>query len=297
ERRRVAFAALAGIKLDPIGHADLATIVLLSIVYTFDLCAIAFLLWNRNYAPLKSKYPILMSLCLVGMFVWFLGDLVLKSHVHVVGPVLSNCMLFCVWMRVVFGCFFVSALISIRSYALFCIFRRNRAFRGKYAYFSSGIAAFAALMFILVTYMLPKDRAVFYIPFVQMCSMSYTYRAIVQGLLWMTWVINAFINYRLRHITSSFNESREMGVACVCVLLLITYITVILYVYPLYPTAVSLRVSETVISHVITNFLWWFIMYIPMYNCAFRREEYLAQWKDKLVKDGLQKQYQISRTD
>ncbi|KAJ2456867.1 hypothetical protein GGF42_003012 [Coemansia sp. RSA 2424] len=296
EQRRVALAQLAGIKLDPIGHADLAVVATLGTVYFIDFIAVAFLLWNRKYAPLKSKYPILMSCCLLSMFIWFLGDLVLKSHVHVRGVVLSSCMFFCVWMRVMFGCFMVSGLITIRSYALFCIFRKNCAFRGQYVYWSWSAVGALALVFVLVTYIMPREHTVHYIPLVQMCNMGYTYRAIVQSLLWLTWTVNALINYRLRNITSSFNESREMGVACISVFLLLTFNTVILYAYPMYPTRTSLRVTETLLSHTLANFLWWFIMYESIFNCAFRRKLYLVRWKDKLVRDGLQKQYQISRT-
>ncbi|KAJ2058242.1 hypothetical protein GGI17_005156 [Coemansia sp. S146] len=296
EHRRVILAQLAGIKLDPIGHADLAVVATLGTVYFIDFIAVSFLLWNRKYAPLKSKYPILMSCCLLAMFIWFLGDLVLKSHVHVRGVVLSSCMFFCVWMRVMFGCFMVSGLITIRSYALFCIFRKNCAYRGQYVYWSWGAVGALALVFVLVTYIMPRDHTVHYIPLIQMCNMGYTYRAIVQSLLWVTWIVNAIINYRLRNITSSFNESREMGVACISVFLLLTFNTVILYAYPMYPTRTSLRVTETLLSHTLANFLWWFIMYESIFNCAFRRKQYLARWKDKLVRDGLQKQYQISRT-
>ncbi|KAJ1800216.1 hypothetical protein LPJ59_001255 [Coemansia sp. RSA 2399] len=297
EQERVQVAEFLGIKLDPIGHADLAVVVILSIVYFVDILSVCFLLWNRNFPPLKSKYPILMSSCMLALFVWFLGDLVLKSHVHVRGKQLSDCMLFCVWMRVLFGNFMVSALITIRSYALYCIFRKNRAYRGMRLYVSVGVVVVVAVTFILVTYLLPRSETVEYIELIQMCNMSYMYRALVQGLLWLTWIGFAIINFRLRNITSSFNESLEMGVACACVFIMLTFNTIILYTHPLYPTSVVLRVTETVTSHVIANFLWWFIMYSSMYNCAFRRQTYLAEWKDKLVRDGLQKQYQISRTD
>ncbi|KAJ2553831.1 hypothetical protein EV175_002796 [Coemansia sp. RSA 1933] len=297
EQKRVQVAEFLGINLDPIGHADLAVVVILSIVYFVDILSVCFLLWNRNFPPLKSKYPILMSSCMLALFVWFLGDLVLKSHVHVRGKQLSDCMLFCVWMRVLFGNFMVSALITIRSYALYCIFRRNRAYRGLRLYVSVGVVFVVAVTFILVTYLLPRSETVEYIEAIQMCNMSYMYRALVQGLLWLTWIGFAIINFRLRNITSSFNESLEMGVACACVFILLTFNTIILYTHPLYPTSVVLRVTETVASHVIANFLWWFIMYSSMYNCAFRRQTYLAEWKDKLVRDGLQKQYQISRSD
>ncbi|KAJ1644979.1 hypothetical protein J3B02_000825 [Coemansia erecta] len=296
EHKRIMLAKLAGIQLDYIGHADLAVIIILSIVYLTDFLAVAFILWHKSYAPLKSKYPILMSSCILAMFIWFLGDLVLKSHIHVKG-VFSNCMVFCVWMRVLFGTFLVSALISVRSYALFCVFRRNRAYKGKYVWYSGGLVVVVGLVFLLVTYVMPEENTVHYIPLVQMCNMSYAYRAIVQGLLWATWIVNAVINYRLRNITSSFNESREMGVACISVFVLLTFNTVILYTYPLYPTRTALRVSETLLSHSIANFLWWFIMFRSIYNCATRRTEYLAEWKQKLFSDGLQKQYRITRTD
>ncbi|KAJ2695012.1 hypothetical protein H4218_005382 [Coemansia sp. IMI 209128] len=243
EHRRVFLAQLAGIELDPIGHADLAVVVILGTVYFIDFIAVSFLLWN-----------------------------------------------------LMFGCFMVSGLITIRSYALFCIFRKNCAYRGQYVYWSWGAVGALAMVFVLVTYVIPREHTVHYIPLIQMCNMGYTYRAIVQSLLWVTWIVNAIINYRLRNITSSFNESREMSVACVSVFLLLTFNTVILYAYPMYPTRTSLRVTETLLSHTLSNFLWWFIMYEGIFNCAFRRKQYLARWKDKLVRDGLQKQYQISRT-
>ncbi|KAJ2139221.1 hypothetical protein IW136_002912 [Coemansia sp. RSA 678] len=297
EQTRVQLAHLGGVQLDPIGHADLAVIAVLCSVYFVNFAAVAFLLWNRNYPPLKSKYPFLMAAIMISMFIYFLGDLVLKAHVHVRGRVLSNCMLFCVWMRVIFGAYMVSVLTTIRSYALFCIFLCNRAFRGKYACCAAAIATVLAIVFVVVTYTMPGAQTVRYVPLIEMCSMSYAYRAVVQGLLWLVWIINAAINFQLRNITSSFNESREMFVACAAVFTLLAFNTVILYTHPLYPTNMALRITETLCSHVIANFLWWFIMFRSIYNCAIRRDAYLAEWKDKLVRDGLQKQYQIARTD
>ncbi|KAJ2716807.1 hypothetical protein H4R19_000413 [Coemansia spiralis] len=297
EQARVKLALLAGVKLDPVGHGDLALVVVLSTIYLFNFVSAGFLIWNRNYPPLKSKYPFLMASCILAMFMWFLGDLVLKSHVHVRGPLLSNCMLFCVWFRVVFGCYTVSVLISIRSYALFCIFRKSRAFRGRRMLYSSGVVVLVAVVFIIVTYALPRSSIITYVSLIEMCDMSYTYRAVTQGLLWFTWIINAIINFRLRNITSSFNESREMAVACGSVFMLLTFNTTILYVHPRYPARLLLRVAETMLSHALPNFLWWFIMFKSMYSCAFRRDKYLVEWKNKLLRDGLQKQYQLTRAD
>ncbi|KAJ2156612.1 hypothetical protein IW139_005425, partial [Coemansia sp. RSA 353] len=90
EQTRVQLAHLGGVQLDPIGHADLAVIAVLSSVYFVNFAAVAFLVWNRNYPPLKSKYPFLMAAIMISMFIYFLGDLVLKAHVHVRGRVLSN---------------------------------------------------------------------------------------------------------------------------------------------------------------------------------------------------------------
>ncbi|KAJ1718218.1 hypothetical protein LPJ61_006752, partial [Coemansia biformis] len=75
EEARVKLAQAAGLRLDAIGHADLALIVALSTIYFFNFTAAGFLIWNRNYPPLKSKYPFLMASCILAMFMWFLGDL------------------------------------------------------------------------------------------------------------------------------------------------------------------------------------------------------------------------------
>ncbi|KAJ1726957.1 hypothetical protein LPJ61_004848 [Coemansia biformis] len=88
-----------------------------------------------------------------------------------------------------------------------------------------------------------------------------------------------------------------MAVACASVFMLLTFNTTILYVQPKYPARVALRVTETLLSHALPNFLWWFIMFRSMYSCALRRDKYLVEWKNKLLRDGLQKQYQISRAD
>ncbi|KAJ2483622.1 hypothetical protein IWW56_000186 [Coemansia sp. RSA 2131] len=88
-----------------------------------------------------------------------------------------------------------------------------------------------------------------------------------------------------------------MFVACAAVFTLLAFNTIILYTHPLCPIKVALRITKTLRGHVIANFLWWFIMFRSMYNSAVRRDMYLAEWKDKLVRDGLQKQYQIARTD
>ncbi|ORX69406.1 hypothetical protein DL89DRAFT_267639 [Linderina pennispora] len=297
EHRRVEIAKAIGIHMDPIGHKDLAMIISISIIYAFNLSWTAFMIKNRNYPPIKSKYPKLMGIIMVSLAIWFIGDLVLNQHVHVRGPVLSNCIWMIIWVRTCFGCYAVSATIALRSYALYCIFRRSRAFRGKYLYGSVTIAVIPAAALIIVSYSLPRHSSAYYITMIEMCSLSHLLRGLVQGVLWLTWVIHGCILFRLRNITASFNENREMAVSVISVFILLTYNTVILYAYPLYPTMTRTRLSETLLNHLLGTALWWYIMYCPVLMCAFRREQYLNEWKSKLVRDGLQKQYQMTRTD
>ncbi|KAJ2892757.1 hypothetical protein IWW38_003096, partial [Coemansia aciculifera] len=130
EQNRVKTAAALGYHLDPISYKDLGLIIAISVVYGIDLLAVIFMLWNRNYPPLKSKRPLLMAAAFVSCVCWFIGDLQINGHVHLAASGLTNCRGIGVWVRVLLGVCTVSSLIALRSYGLFRVFRQNRPYRG-----------------------------------------------------------------------------------------------------------------------------------------------------------------------
>ncbi|KAJ2660820.1 hypothetical protein IW148_003619 [Coemansia sp. RSA 1199] len=293
EQNRVKLAALLGHKLDPIGHKDMALIIAISAVYGISLVAVIFMLWNKKYPPLKSKSPILMAFAYISCVFWFVGDLQINGHVHLYGTIMTDCRGVGVWMRVLLGVCTVSALIALRSYGLYRVFKKNRPYRGLGLYIPIFVYCGCTLVFGIVTQVLPKSVIIEYQPMLDVCYCPKPFRAALYGYIWATWVVIAALNWAIRSIKTSFNESHEMAISCIIVFAILTFSTVLVFVNPEYPLNQTLRLLATGMDHLGTNLVWWTIMGVPLFNCAFNRNKYLEYWAEKLRKDGLQHQYDI----
>ncbi|KAJ2853004.1 hypothetical protein FB639_006618 [Coemansia asiatica] len=84
-----------------------------------------------------------------------------------------------------------------------------------------------------------------------------------------------------------------MAVACLILLIVMLFNTLVQFIHPYYPFNKAYRISSTVLDHVATNTIWWTIMGSPVVNCLFRRNQYLDEWTRKLRQDGLQREYHI----
>ncbi|KAJ2315552.1 hypothetical protein IWW52_004022 [Coemansia sp. RSA 2704] len=293
EQNRVELASLLGYKLDPISHKDLALIITISAVYAVDLLAVIFLLANRRYPPLKSKNPLLMAAAFVSCVFWFIGDLQINGHVHLRNSILTDCRGIGVWLRVLLGVCTVSSLIALRSYGLFRVFRQNLSYRGFGFYLPFLVYCACTLVYGIVTQVLPARVTVEYMPMLDVCYCPKPFRAALYGYIWATWLIIALINWQIRNIKSSFNESREMAFSCLLVFAILTFSTALQFSRPEYPLDQTLRLLSTGMDHLGTNLVWWAIMGVPLFNCVFNHRKYLEQWTAKLRKDGLQHEYDV----
>ncbi|KAI7833646.1 hypothetical protein BX661DRAFT_177277 [Kickxella alabastrina] len=259
ELQRQKIAETMYLALDPRGKADAIMVIVLSSIYFVDFLAVAFLLWNRNYPPLKSKGPILMTLMMASSAFWFVGDLIANGHLRTAGTIMNNCMAFGVWVRLLLGACTMCILTSFRAYGLYRVFFLN----------------------------LPYHTIGLYLPFAITTPMLFVF-------LWLTWAVMIGVFWKIRNIKSSFNERREMMVTCTIIFGALVFMTIMNYTSQFYALKTTLRVVTTVLSHLATNALWWIIMAVPMYNCIFSRQEYVSQWILKLGKDGLQNEYDIN---
>ncbi|KAJ2414062.1 hypothetical protein H4218_005378 [Coemansia sp. IMI 209128] len=293
EAERLKYYTQTGRYLEPRGAADLAMIIVISTAYFVELLATIFMLWNRSYLPIKAKNPILMALVFVASVLWFAGNLQINGHVPLKDTQLEQCKAIGVWMHILMGVCSVSSLIGFRSFGLYQIFCRNRPYRGPALLISVILTITCMLVFGIITEALPDDLSVKYLEHIDICGFALGYRIGMFALIWVTWIIVALLNWRIRNIKSSFNESREITVACIIVFAVLIFMTVLSIAQPRYTAYRALRITATLLNHFAATTIWWLMMAVPLYNCLTNRETYLKQWIYKLRQDGLQRAYHI----
>ncbi|KAI8323400.1 hypothetical protein GQ54DRAFT_249601, partial [Martensiomyces pterosporus] len=271
----------------------LALIIFLSSIYLIDLVAVIYMLVNRKYPPIKSKSPGIMAAAYVSAIAWKLGDYLIDGHIHMVGPVLSNCKAFGVWLRLLLGVCAISALFALRSYGLYRVFCANLPYTGFGFYLPFMVYCACLLAYGIVIQFMSPTSTIRYVPELEACFYPNGFKGALLAFIWATWLFVAFINWKIRNIKSSFNESKEMALACFIVFTVLIYSTVIEFAAPYYPFNLTQRIVTTSLDHVAVNIVWWTIMGPPIFNCLFRRERYLEFWIRKLKRDGLQREYQI----
>ncbi|KAJ1663259.1 hypothetical protein IW140_005354 [Coemansia sp. RSA 1813] len=294
ERLRVLAGAMDNITVDPRGTADLVMVIVISVVYGIDALAVVYMLWNRKYPPLKSKSPFIMAGFMAAAVLWFAGDIQVNGHAPLAGTPMTNCKAFGVWVRVLLGVCTLSALIALRSYGLYRVFCRNLPYNGVSLYLPFLIYCVCIVVYGIVSQVVSSNITIHYMQIIDICYYEAGYKASLFALLWATWILVALINWRIRKIRSSFNESREMLAACIAVFAILIFTTAMHYARPRYPLSVGLRIATTVLDHLATNVVWWLIMAVPMYQCLFHRKAYLDRWVAKLRRDGLQREYQVA---
>ncbi|KAJ2796841.1 hypothetical protein H4R20_005399, partial [Coemansia guatemalensis] len=214
EQQRVDAAASLDMELEPRTSGDLAVVILLSVVYGVDLLAVIALLWNRQYPPLKSKGPILMTCLFVCSVLWFVGDLQVNGHVQLANTVFTNCRGFGFWVRVLMGICGVCAVVALRSYALHHVFKLNLPSRGFRFYLPLLVYIGCIIVYGIVAMALHASASVEYMPLLDICRMDEPFKITIYVFVWITSGFVGLINWRIRNIKSSFNESREMLIAC-----------------------------------------------------------------------------------
>ncbi|KAJ2007679.1 hypothetical protein H4R26_000637 [Coemansia thaxteri] len=293
ELLRVKIFLFAGQHLDPRGAPDAITIIVISLLYFFNLLAVIYMLWNRKYPPLKSKNPLLMAFMFCSSVLWFTGDIQVNGHVPLRGTPLVHCKAVGVWVHVLLGVCIMASLIAQRSYGLYRVFVLKRPYRGLALYIPLMITAVCLVAYGVVTQLLPEDISVYYMPIPDLCFFGPQYRATLISLVWVIWLIVAVINWLIRDINCSFNETREIMIACGIVFCVLIAQTVLTYVVPLYVLSAKLRVLTTSLNHFGALSVWWLMMAVPLYKCLTDRQQYLDEWFRKLRQDGQQQAYRF----
>lgn len=286
-------AAIVGMKLDPRGAGDVITVIVISCVYFITFLGAILLLWQRKYPPIKSKNPFLMAGFFASSVLWFAGDIQANGHAPLKGTPMVHCKAFGVWVRALLGACAASALIALRSYGLFRVFCKNLPYRGLGFYLPFLVYCVCIAVYGIVSQVLSSSITIMYLEAGDICYYSSGFKASLLALLWVTWVLVALTNWKIRHIKSSFNESREMIISCLVVFGILTFTTVLHYAKPKYPLDLKWRIATTALDHVATNTVFWTVVGVPLYKCVTDKKRYLEQWKWKLRQDGLHREYEV----
>ncbi|KAJ1936808.1 hypothetical protein FBU59_004942 [Linderina macrospora] len=115
----------------------------------------------------------------------------------------------------------------------------------------------------------------------------------LMSMMWTIWTVYMITIYLLRNVRSSFNEFREMTGSLVILILCTIFNQIVLYQVPRFPLSLGWRIAMITIDQVTGNYIWWMIMGRTIYNCMFRRDEYLIQWRHKMIDDGLRAEYGV----
>ncbi|KAJ1963506.1 hypothetical protein GGI12_002015 [Dipsacomyces acuminosporus] len=290
---RTNLSILLGIKIDPVGKWDTATIAGGLVFFTITLTMIIYAWVHRKYPPIRSKNINVIIIMYIGALFWFIGDIPVNGHVELVG-VWSVCKLWSVWFRVFFSYTF-SAAIGIRIYALYRIFILRRPYKGL-SYYLPIVIVFACLvLFSLVSTLISDRVTATYRKDVHFCTYVWGFRGACLGLLWFIWFIILVLIIKIRNIHSSFNERYESIIICILALVAIGSNTLLHILRPNYPLQMHLRVANTWIDFLCSNIGMWTIILYPIIQCMFNREQYLDYWTKKLRSDGLGKEYDISQ--
>ncbi|KAJ2181803.1 hypothetical protein GGF45_001307 [Coemansia sp. RSA 551] len=293
EQQRMEAAASYNIPLDPRTRGDLAVIVLLSVVYGIDLFAIVFMLWNRKYPPIKAKGPVLMACLFVCSVFWFIGDVQINGHAPLANSVFTSCRGFGIWVRVLLGICGVCAIVALRSYTLYYVFKLRLPSHGLRFYAPLIAYILCIIAFGIVASALHASASAEYLPDLDICRLAQPFKISVYAFVWATSVFVGLVNWHIRRIKSSFNEAREMFIACAIVLIVLTFNTCMQFVHPNYPMQLRFRIASTLLDHICCNALLWVIIGKPVLWCVFRRKTYLDKWTATLRTDGLQRMYEV----
>ncbi|KAI7833611.1 hypothetical protein BX661DRAFT_177231 [Kickxella alabastrina] len=291
QRQRASMAK--GYSLDPRGKGDAIMIVIISMFYGIKFLAVLYMLWNRNYPPLKAKNLTIMTLVMVASVIWFVGDLQTNGHIPLANTHLTNCKAFGIWGRLLFGVCLQNSLISLRAYILYRVFGRSLTSHSLALYIPYFMYLMCLVIFGVVMQILKPAITIEYRPDIDLCSHANGFVVAMFSIIAATVIIGLAVHWKIRRIKSSFNENREMIVAYVIVLFVLLFTAILSATRRKYIRDVRLRIIFTSLSHFMTNSMWWLIMAVPLYKCAFDRERYLTQWISKLHKDGLQKEYNV----
>ncbi|KAJ1723912.1 hypothetical protein LPJ53_001765 [Coemansia erecta] len=269
EKLRVALASVLGVKLDAIGHTDLAIIALLAALHLLQLIPTAYVLLNRRHPRIRSHSPVLLTLMHASGMLYFVGDVATHEMMHPVG-LLKNCIFVIVWLRAVLGLMATYSLLTTHATV---VYFRNRSKDGA-ELGAWAVAAFALLgmsvnFAIGVTVsLLSTDRTVSFVTGIEVCQFHSGFKDAVVVLAWV-----CFLGLLLACAAANMlaergdGEARELARACTVLAAAMVLHTVVFYRMPRYPANLAWRAAVVCCDQAAWFAAWWLVMGPALARC------------------------------
>ncbi|KAJ1962443.1 hypothetical protein GGI12_002650 [Dipsacomyces acuminosporus] len=266
------------------------------IVVAFTLHGLTALLviiaWaNRNYSPIRAKNLVPITCMLLAGVLTCIGGIASRGLVANVG-VWSQCKVWTIWVKLSFMYVF-QCLLVFRAFALYRIFIQNKPCCGYGYYGLVAVMVLVILAFGVPSQLVSDDKTVVYAENIQRCRQAMPFKYGSMAVSWLIWILYTVVLIRIHSIRSSFNELRES--VSIYILGLINIVTsALLYTFGWRPDINQyVRIAGVALDALTTTGSIWILLVYPVCMCLFKREEYLVDWKRKLIDDGVVKKYEM----
>ncbi|KAJ1963064.1 hypothetical protein GGI12_002274 [Dipsacomyces acuminosporus] len=281
------------ITVDPPGTTDTALITFGSVLCSITTLVLLYAWIHRNYHPIRAKRLTMTTIMHLIAILWFFGELPNNGHIERVG-LWANCRLWFIWFRFLFShLFFVTVLL--RFYALDRIFNQRKPFRGRIVVFINVAVTLFYVGLCMAAQHIKEIYVVSFDPNTKACRVTKPVIYSFLGLGLALWVALLILIIRLRSINSSFNEFRESLIIFVISAALLAEIAAINALHPMFPLQKTYRFITTFFDVAAANTITLLVLVYPVYKCIFHRKEYEIEWRAKLNRDQLEKEYEMTR--
>ncbi|KAJ1832857.1 hypothetical protein IWW55_005753 [Coemansia sp. RSA 2706] len=253
-----------------------------------------YVLWHREYPPLRAKNIKLIAILYLSMVFWYLGTIGtnfnLKGHLDFSG----SCLLFSLWFRIVFGIFMFICVHVFRLYIYIRIFKQVR--KVTYRQYLVGAIVFVAVVtgYGVTLSVLRRQLTVRFVPLLGTCVYGTVFAELSFALVWVGWALILVVTFIARDINTSFKEYREMLLIVLLSSISISYETVVHHVVREYTVHQWSRVSSTLFEFLTSQSSLFILLGVPVYNCMFHRDEFRRKFFEKMKADGMASRYQLT---
>ncbi|KAJ1960354.1 hypothetical protein GGI12_003849 [Dipsacomyces acuminosporus] len=288
---RIEAAEDKGLVLEPVGPSDKAAVAIACVLQGLTALLVVLAWLSRNYKPIKAKKLVPVTFMYFAGAMWTLGSIATKCVINIVGA-WSRCRVWVVWIRFSFNFIFLFLLIY-RMYALRRIFILKKPCTGRKYNLPVLVACVFVLAFDLICYFIPKRMTVRYKKKMEYCKFTQPFVYGTTAIIWMIWAIFTTYIILIRNIKASFNEFRESLVIYFIGSLNIIVTLVFQLGFKKYTLLRSTRFISVTLDVLTATIPIWVLLAKPVFMGLFRHDEYLDEWKAKLVHDHLTKQYEL----
>ncbi|KAJ2835572.1 hypothetical protein J3B01_003429 [Coemansia erecta] len=280
EKQRVALASMIGIHLDPIGYTDMAVTIVWAVLIFMQFLAVAYSLHHRRYRPIQNAQPLLMAMLPVASIAWLIGDIVANDIVHPSQQWMRNCIVLVVWLRTTCGQSLVVSSLLLRCISLWFRYRLHRRFTPLISsVFAVLLMAAATIPSIIIT-LLPTSKTVTFVATIDACIINPQFKTAATLLTWLmfAFLLAAFCML-LMGTKCAHNEHVGVALAWLILGLATGFNTYVMYVKPMYPASLVLRLCLVSANQGSVLAAWWAVMGRAVYNCRFRYHVHLVEWR------------------